>query len=42
MEKKRKYHESSCEECKENFIGLTEKQAERYKQMHKCTGGKEQ
>ncbi len=40
MEDKKKITTVTCEVCKEDFNGLTEKQAERYKQMHKCKGEK--
>ncbi|KKN50443.1 hypothetical protein LCGC14_0632730 [marine sediment metagenome] len=38
MENKKKIAMVTCDNCHETFTGLTIKQAERYKQMHKCKG----
>jgi len=42
METKDKTATIECEVCEEEFTGLTEKQAERYKQMHNCKGKKDE
>ena len=42
MEDKKEFTMVTCEVCEENFTGLTEKQAERYKQMHNCKGKKDE
>ena len=40
MEDKRKIMTVTCIDCDETFSGLTEKQANRYMEMHKCKGEK--
>ena len=40
MENKKKIATITCVRCNKSFSGLTDKQAQRYMQIHKCKGDK--